>query len=676
MKNEVKRAVQLAACYLSQKQFQEAEQTLMKYQVNGDSPEINYYLGLTYSLQGKYDEAIEKLVNSIGKDTGSSAARELVFQLLVNKANEALRNGDYSILSNALSKAIKYMPDKPEYKKILSHFESVLPVSYIKTGERENAAKIWLDELQRSSYSNPDILHNLALLYYFWALSNENEIASGQGEDVSQKRSLADYLWSQTIMFWFSFVNSQEYWDKLCADRADAWKTEITPETIKHLKSDISREKLLKVLEDFLEKYPDKKQQDNVRIQQYIILYHFEKKTAGYWNELREIIRHHKIVDPKQSEPVRKILALKGTFPLSFILKFFSDRNLIDDIAAVTSLQSDTDKTGELYENYHLACTYPDLFKIVVAIKELKDVELATKMWDDFASEPSNSDIIKKAPEAQFVIAVINYAKGNHYLIKVGILKAVQEWKIADKNLKNASEADKQKNCKTLISNLSSQLIATVIDECLKAAKKFNVDKKLDESISILEIAYGLTKNADIRSLLCANYSEKGFRFLNTENISKTKEQFKKALDLDRDYAAAKRGMAICKNNEGLDELKINNYDKAIRLFEEALNLDSDNTIRDNLASAYNYKAVKIINGLSPYSRSWDVDPAIEVIRKGIKLLNSDPNLNLDTLGIMLSVMDQNMFNNLTANMAEGTYKNLLYNLWVAEKSKSNLRGY
>jgi tetratricopeptide (TPR) repeat protein len=667
--------IQMAACYLQLHKYSQAEQILLKHSGNGNSAEINYYLGLTYSLQGKYNEAIKILTSSLSSGQGSSSSKELIFQLLINKANKVLQNGDDGSLSEILTTAIKYLPDKPEYAKLLSHFDNILPVSYIKNGEREKAAKIWMDKLVQKSFSNTEITHNLALLYYWWALSNENEISDSKGSEKSEKRISADFLWSQTIMYWFSFISSQAYWEKFCADRSSAWEVEVTPDMLKSVKSEISRDKLLKELEKLLDKYQGKEPEDYFRIQNYIVNYHFEKRMAAYWAEFHEIVfKNQKSFGNENAASVKKIVTVEGPYTLSFILKYFTGQKLYEEVLNLTTVKLSSDKDNELLENIRLSFKYPDLGKIILVLRELKDTDLSKRLWEELKITEGKSGLPLKSPEAQLVLALMSFNTGIQSLTRHDFFITLKEWKVTAAHLKIASEVDKQKNCKILLSKLTSHFKETVAEESIKSARKYNAANKINEAIEILETGYDLAGTDEVRDLLCGNYCEKAQTFLKEKTYSKANELFEKALKLDRNYIAAKRGLSISLNNEGMAELNKNNFDKAIRLLERAIDLDKDDVVTQNLASAYNAKAVNILDNLSSYSSSSQCDPAIDLLTKAIKLLN--PDLDVKTFSTTFMFMEEYMFNSLVANISEGSYKTMLRNLWIAVRSKKNLRGY
>jgi tetratricopeptide (TPR) repeat protein len=677
MKTEISTVIQLASCYLNMKKYQDAESVLKKHVNNGTAPELYYYLGLSYSLQKKYDEAIDALAIHLNLNNESRAAQELIFQLLINKTQIAMEHADYSAVSDILAQAIKYSPKDEKSKKLLSHFESIMPVTYIRNGEREKAAKIWMEELKQSSFTNYETIHNLALLYYWWAISHEKDLQKENGVKDVKKIELSDYIWKKTIMYWLSFINSPAYWDKFCASRSVIWKTNISQDEVNNLKSEISKNKLLKVLEDFQESYRQTGSADDMkRIQSYINIYFFEKRTANYWLEFHELVSsNYESLPNELKQKADEILKLRGPFTLNFIKEHFA----VDTPENVLSLIGNINRSeneNELFDNISLFYNYPEYGKIAVVIREIKDIEYAFTLWEELSGKDNNKGrkLSKTTTEAQFLLALLLFEKGNHYLNIQEPVNALKDLNEAYSIIKNVLEKDKGKTCKILLTNLRNKTSQIYSDECVKYAKKLNVANKIDEAIDILEVGYKLTGNILIRNLLCGNYCEKAQPFLIAKNWPKANEFFNKALQLDRKYSGAMKGLATSKNNEGLAALNSGSTDKAITLLEEANDLENDKVVKENLATAYNTKAVKILNGLGSYSTSYSCEPALTLLKKGIKLLNS--GLDVETISAGWASTEEYMFNMLVRDIQDGLYKTMLRNLWVGERARKNLRGY
>jgi len=677
MKTETNTIVQLASCYLNLEKYQDAETILKKHINNGKAPELYYYLGLSYALQKKYDEAIDALNVHLNFNSESHIARELIFQLLINKTQLAIECSDYGVLSDILAGAIKFSPKDGKSEKLLSHFESILPVTFIKNGEREKAAKIWIDDLKKSSFTNSETIHNLALLYYWWAISNENEFLREPDNKDVKKIEMVDYLWKSTFMYWFSFINSQDYWEKIRSSRSSAWQSDISHDHIDNLKSDISKSKLLKVLEEFQENYRQVGSVSHMkRIQSYINIYFFEKRTTNYWLEIQDLLsNNYKSLSAESKQHADDIIKLKGPFTLNFIKEYFPS-DIVGNILGLAGSINKSDHENELFENLNLFFNYPEYGKIAVVVRELKDIDYAFSLWEELSDKEKNKDKpeAKKTPEAQFLLALIYFEKGIHYINIQEHSNAFKAWTDSYNTIQKALDKGKVKSCKTLLSNLQNKLSSTYAEECVKYAKKLNVTSKIDAAIDILESGYIITENNLIRNLLCGNYCEKAQPFLKDKNWTKANEYFNKALKLDKKYSGAMKGLATSKNNEGLAALNAGSTDKAISLLEEANTLESDKVVKENLATAYNTKAVKILNGLGSYSSAYSCDPALVLLKKGIKLLNS--GLNIETISSGWAYMEEYTFNSLVRDIEDGLYKTMLRNLWVGERAKRNLRGY
>ncbi|MFQ5788391.1 MAG: tetratricopeptide repeat protein, partial [Thermodesulfobacteriota bacterium] len=125
---------------------------------------------------------------------------------------------------------------------------------------------------------------------------------------------------------------------------------------------------------------------------------------------------------------------------------------------------------------------------------------------------------------------------------------------------------------------------------------------------------------------------------INIEKFKEAKDNFKKALTILTGHKGAREGMALAYNNEAS---KKRNIDTALPLYKKALEYNPNNeVIRNNLAGAYNGKAVDILNSLSQYSYTIrrDIDTAIDLLEEGLGILNPAFK-SLGKMGIMAATM-------------------------------------
>ena len=669
-------AVQLAVAYIHLERYSDAEEVLTRQENFRTSKQLQGLLGMVYALRQDYDSAIKALEYQLIDNSGKVGTSELLFALLVNKAQQALKDNNHSQVTDILNSAIRVMPDDNRFKKYLSHFENVLPISHLKGGERQKAADLWIQKIVPGSPVT-NVIHNLALLFYYWAIAAENKILDRSASDIEQNRTQANYLWSKAFMYWNSFIYSPSFWERQCREKSAVWGCSVSQEEVKGIRNGISESLFVKVLEDYIEKYRGNSQEDATRIKNYLIEFQFEKQTSRYFQEILDIIgRNEEYFNSDLQNDVHEILTLKEPYTLSFIKQHFAKQRLTEKIISITSVRLKSDAENQVFESMRIACKFPTFSKIIVSINEFKDFDTATYLWEKLLKKEgvTASASIMKTAEAQYVRALMSYTKGCQLKSNGDINQALQEWQGSFQLLSPGGRKMSEENFPALIAVLKQQLKETVGAECVKAAKVLNSAGKIDEAIDILVKGLEMSANDSIRDLLCSNYCEKALKFLKDNNFSLANSLFQQALKLNKGYKTALTGLSNSKNNEGMAELNKGNSDKGIKLLEEALELDKRDVVAKNLAGALNSQAVDIINALNQYSSSSSCDRAISLLARGIELLND----KLDETSLMLTFAftDEYSFNNMVKDINDGLYKTMLRNFWIATRTRRNLRGY
>ncbi len=106
-------------------------------------------------------------------------------------------------------------------------------------------------------------------------------------------------------------------------------------------------------------------------------------------------------------------------------------------------------------------------------------------------------------------------------------------------------------------------------------------DDKVDEAISVLSRA--LKQFPSSRVI----YYDMGTAYDVSGQYEKAMEQYKKALEIEPSFVAAKRDIANCMNSLGAEQMRRKNWERAIELCEQALQWDQDFwEARKNLESA------------------------------------------------------------------------------------------
>lgn len=153
--------------------------------------------------------------------------------------------------------------------------------------KRIEIAQAW-SNIQKRSYPNFAAIHSLALLWYMWALYNEEE--NCKGKKLSSAPPLTQ-LWSNAISHWVFLMCSTKFMNEWIDSKKSEWieSEKIVSKDPKNIVIDIDAKKLVESLENefnkkfdhFIEEYQKNKDTDSVkRIQEYQTIFQSEKSAA------------------------------------------------------------------------------------------------------------------------------------------------------------------------------------------------------------------------------------------------------------------------------------------------------------------------------------------------------------------------------------------------------------
>jgi len=658
---------QLAFCLITLNRFDKAEE-IVKNNFTGEYEKESYYpLGLIFAGQGKIPEAIENLKLEIKENPDRKEAKDFIFKLLMHEAGVKANQKDWKALSSILTLAFELSPDTDEARKEFLRFKNILPMSYLKEGNREKSTETFKEELKKD-IKNPWIIHSLALIYYWWAISEEEKYFKGEQTETINPEKL-DQLWDCTIAHWILLMNMTEFWRNWAKEKKKLWKMDIPVDTVTNLKKKLLDENLFQVFTNFIDGYKiQKKKEDVQRHEEYLTKLLFEKKSARYYKDyISKLIKSSKPIPL----PQYKDKSALEKFNISAGLMFFKEYKKLDEVNTLISSLLEADPDNVKLCMLNIIYSPDNLGYFLILADDKNNPKQALEELNKLSGGKKKKTAISESATFKYVNANVMMKMGIMLVEQGEVLKALDNWSSAKQIINKSSKGSDQKSFKKLFSNLNKELEDVVAQTCEQEAKRKNQAKKTKEAIKILEKGVKLVNKKSLKEHLAILYSESGFERLNKKKYTEARKDFEKALALAPGNERAKQGIGTAYNNEGV---ATRNSDKAIQLFEKALKYDpSSNVFATNLAGAYNSKAVSIINSLGQYSRSYDCDPAIKILKKGLKLLN--PSIDLSIIE-GFSFMDETLFNSMTSTLPDDTYKTMLSNLWIAEKSKANLRGY
>ena len=699
MRSHQERIKQLSACLIALNRHQEVEVLIKKYLKHDDGDgDLRYYLSLNYAREGKTEEALNELKVVLENGKGNEAAKKLAFKLLTYKAGLKIKNKDWKEASSALTLAIKYAPNTPDARKELSRFRKALPISYLKSGQREEAAEIWEEELRKNP-SDLNLMHNLALLYYWWTLNLERENKNGSALEGINSDTF-DRLWRKSIAYWTTLVHMDYFWKEWKGQREESCSIQINEEDIETLRHKFIEERFSKVFHDYIDHYKLKGSlDDSDRHEEYLTTLLLEAKSSACWKDALSIWRSTLKINIDKSikryELIRAIQEVEdgtacfGTdencktakgchwgrycqsdrnrelfFNIPAGYQFFQECDMLLEAQKLIEILYETKPDHESIEKLRIYLHPQKLGRILVLIEERKNPEKAINEWQKLSEKVRNS------VEGRYLYVLALIEKGRESSEqKDGIHDALNDWSIAKEDINKTIWIDTYHPFNKLLDTQQKKIDELVIEACEREAKKLKQAVQIDQAIRILEKGIKMTNNSSLKEHLSIFYCDEGDKKLKDKQFSAARGDFEKALSYNPGYIRAKRGIGTTYNNEAIDK---NDPRQSIPLLETAMSYDSDSeVIKENLAGMYNQKAVEIVNSLNQYSDYQKFDEPVELLRKAARLLN--PNVASDALDSLAHIQEWQL-NDL--KLPEGLYKTVLRNLWIASSGRRYRRGY
>jgi hypothetical protein len=256
---ELRALEQQCACLVSLGKVSELEKLLNRH----PEPCVRYHLALAYAENDAIDQAVAQVKLAFKQNRDYPGLRVLAFHAALRQANLKLKDHDWHAIAAAVAVALEAGPPDPADAQELEPFKSILPVAHVLAGSRRDAAEAWEREL-KTHPGNRSALHNLAILYYWWAVHEE---AVG-GREV-------DRLWTAAIAYWTLIVHSDQFWDSLF-DLQDA--------DLQRMRNTFLDERFTHVFQNHSSSYKESNRAaDAQRHDDYLTMALLEKKSAEAW---------------------------------------------------------------------------------------------------------------------------------------------------------------------------------------------------------------------------------------------------------------------------------------------------------------------------------------------------------------------------------------------------------
>ena len=571
---------QIVACMIKDGEYKEAKAIIEQYiHANPDKETyLRYYLGLIYTHQERAEEAFEEIKKVLDNKPDDIKTKELAVELLIYQGECRSQEEDWMGVSSSLSAAMEISPDDHQSKKKFMYLKNILPISYLNTGKRKDAAEFWENE-QKTNLIDHSITHHLFLLYYWWAMDTEKKYCLNDNNDTNIDIKFLDSLWEKIIANWAMLINIEEFWEKWKQEREKACSIQIHDENIQELRTSLSSQ-LKKEFHDYADHYKEnQKEADHSRHERYQIDFILELESASYCKELLERSGHDK-----------QLISACGPLMIKQL-----DR--LSDLEQLLKKESIKESSNEKIEKMKIL--FSELGRILILIDQ-KKTEQALSEINKLPRK------LQSSTEGKKLQAIAYLECGKQTMEQNGDLdSALDYWK---KGMKFASD-------RTIKQQLNEIISSTFEDQASRLANPDNHD----EAIKILKRGMKIINDSSLekplKDLLAINYCDRGIMRINEDDDDKGgKQDMEKALNYNPEHTKSKDQLAIIYANEGVKYHNKDKVDDAIASFEKALEYNPHNhTIEKALAIGYNDKGVE-------YGNRGNVEKASYYLRKASEL--------------------------------------------------------
>lgn len=632
---------QYAACLLQNGQYDKLE-ALLSGKENGNI--LFYYKALSLARKGDYAAAVDILIPVIDENPDHADSKKLAFNLQMNLASLALNEKRMEDFSGLISSAMAVSPNDSESLKVLQNFNSLMAISLIKTGKRDQADKIWEDELQKGK-KDKSVIQNIALVNYWGALraekQNQNSFSDSSVNSSIGQDSL-QLLWRKAIKYWALMVSTDEFWSEWITEKQENWGVILNEEDISAFKSSLLNEKIKSVLLEFYDFYVrNNSDEDAHRIKSTQALLDLESKSSRLWSKASEIIIDRAEVEisgqKKLFEIVRGIQLAIGEVSC-FGTKTTCDqseaciwageclnnknKNVNLGFKGGSIFNSDFGMGDIIYKiclsvlpvypdkrELSLLRTYfisDDLALIYTLVNENNDIDYCFELFDLLPES------IRNTIEARFVYARILLKSGNKKADKKDFEDALNDWT----ECWNLIEADKNDGCfGRIFSELGKTLTENVDNYISNHVATLQNDKKITTANQLINKTLKVFKPKRIIDIACTLNNDKGYQQLNAKKFTGARTAFSCVLGFQNDNVRARKGMALAYNNEAVTFYDRN---KAIDYYTKALVYHkSDKMIIKNFEGAMREKVEAVLRSYS--SSRAEIQNTISMVRAGLE---------------------------------------------------------
>lgn len=654
---------------------------------NKAEPEHQYSLAVVLARQGEVEEALVLLRGVIDQNASHQAARNLAYRLIVHLAESMAKEAKWQRVSDLTVEALRVRPEGVDPTIDFAKFRGILPMSHLRSGDREEAARLWEQQLIENPHSAP-ILHNLALMHYWWARGVEKD---GNQSSLVQR-------WQPAIIYWSLLQQVDGFWTEWSNNRARTWGFAISDEDLATLRKKLPEEQFDHRFEDLFDaarqgNHSQLAQQYNECLNAALL----ERRSALCWKQAIAFLPAGESVaawltksladgeksrnrgtsetpgwierfslcstnstSANSNDCSDQLLGLPGG------VGFFRYFGLLPQVAEISMRLSSLKGTEQCVASLRMLFSPDKLGQILVLVEDRNSPAEAIAQLDRVPK------VVTALPEFVYLRSLARCRRGEQLSGHGDFAAAIDCWK-QTYQLANVSCTDSI--FAALLKDLAASAQSHVVSAIQKETKKLKATGKNDAAIALLEPNMAMDKDGVLLDHLCIHLCDRGHLKMNKKDYEGARKDFTRVLELKPGYERAKQGMGTTYNNQGCEE---RDSDKSIALFENALKWEpSNHTAKSNLASELRSKAVARVNASTGVAVRYAVDEAIRLLERAFTLVSSELKPGALALIQNLAETDASMVGTLTSRINHEELKKVVENLAIVYNMRVRIRrGY
>ena len=647
-------------------------------------PEHLYHLGLVLAREGEVEQALAALRRVLTQDISHSRARELTYRLLLHLAEQMAQDSNWQRVADLAAEATRISPAGANPSADFARFRAILPMSHLRSGQREEAAHLWETEL----LEKPDDLlsiHNLALLYYWWARGCEK---TGNPDTIVAR-------WRLAIQYWYLLQQMDAFWSDWAHRRAQTWGFSISAEDLAILREKIPEEQFIHRFQDHLDELRQKGAASLVTAYSDCMnAALLEKRSSRCWKRaiqflpaggsvsswlmrmeswranarnavqgesvawFARFIQNSGIVAPSSpSGTAEGLLDLYGGFG------FFSHFGLLPRVADMAVSLGSISGTTSCIADLRILFSPDGLGDVLVAIEDRNAIAEAVALLNKL------SNPVKALVEFTYLHSLALVRQAEQLSSHGDSASALESWRKAYELARNGST---DKVFSGLLVDIAKLAQSHAVAAAVKEAKKLKTAGKIDSAIQLLESWRVLDIDGVLLDHICIHLCDRGSESVATKNNDAARKDFHRVLEMKPGYERAKQGIATTYNNEGCTE---RNADKAIALFENALKWEpSSHQVKSNLATELVGKAVSRVNAASGPGVRYAVDEAVRLLERAYGLVSNELKDGALAMIQSLAEVDPKMAEDFTRQLRDEVLKRVIANLATVYHMRARIR--